>query len=60
MMLPRPFPADIKPRSEMKAACVRDEWGKMLEMLDGEEQWREVPEGLIWKDEMEVLVGGGE
>lgn len=51
MMLPKPFSADIRPRSASKAECVRNEWGQMLSMLDGKEQWKAVPEGLIWKDE---------
>ncbi|MCJ1468407.1 hypothetical protein MMC07_007035 [Pseudocyphellaria aurata] len=51
MMLPKPFPADIRPRSASKAECVRHEWGQMLSMLDGQEQWKAVPESLIWKDE---------
>ena len=29
--------------------------GKMLELLDGDMQWRTVPEGLIWRD-YEVVV----
>lgn len=51
MVLPKPFPADIRPRSASKAEYVRQEWGQMLKMLDRQEQWRAVPEGLIWKDE---------
>ena len=51
VMLPKPFPADIRPRSASKAEHVRQEWGQMLRMLDGQEQWNAVPEGLIWKDE---------
>ena len=51
MMLPKPFPADIRPRSASQAKSVRQEWGQMLRMLDGREQWEAVPEGLIWKDE---------
>ena len=51
MMLPKHFPADIRPRRASKAEYVRQEWGQMLRMLDGQEQWKAVPEGLIWKDE---------
>lgn len=51
MMFPNPFPADIRPRSAFKAESLRREWGRMLTILDGQEQWKEVPEGLIWKDE---------
>ncbi|KAI5918414.1 cytochrome P450 [Camillea tinctor] len=51
MMLPKPFKADLRPRSAFKAECVRREWGTMAEQLDGQAQWKVVPEGLIWKDE---------
>lgn len=51
MVLPKPFLADIRPRSASKAEYVRQEWSQMLKMLDGQGQWRAVPEGLIWKDE---------
>ncbi|BCR86202.1 cytochrome P450 [Aspergillus chevalieri] len=47
---PNVFPARIVPRSEDKARRVREEWGKVLELLDGDMQWRTVPEGLIWRD----------
>ncbi|KAI1111636.1 cytochrome P450 [Nemania sp. NC0429] len=47
---PRPFDADIKPRSEAKAEAVKAEWQKMTELLDDELQWKAVPEGLVWKD----------
>ncbi|KAL1865421.1 hypothetical protein VTK73DRAFT_5265 [Phialemonium thermophilum] len=49
-VLPKPFPANIVPRSEAKAARVREEWAKMEELLDADLQWKSVPEGLIWKD----------
>lgn len=42
IMLPKPFPVDIRPRSASKAETLRTEWAKMLKMLDGEEQWKEV------------------
>nr|BDX35607.1 cytochrome P450 monooxygenase StrG [Stachybotrys sp.] len=51
MMTPKPFPTNIQPRSAAKAEYLRQEWNQMLEMLDEEEQWKKVPEGLIWKDE---------
>ncbi|KAI1487972.1 cytochrome P450 [Biscogniauxia mediterranea] len=47
---PRPFGAVITPRNEYKARRVRDEWKKMTELLDDEMQWKNVPEGLIWRD----------
>jgi hypothetical protein len=54
MMMPRHFPANIRPRSASKAACVKQEWAQMTKLLDKEYQWKEVPEGLIWKDEQLV------
>lgn len=50
VVCPRPFSADIKPRSEAKAEAVKEEWRKMTELLDDELQWETVPEGLVWKD----------
>ncbi len=47
MMLPKPFPADIRPRSASRAEYVRQEWGQMLRRLDAQEQWKAVPESLI-------------
>ncbi|KAK9421440.1 putative Cytochrome P450 [Seiridium unicorne] len=47
---PKPFKADIRPRSTFKAECVRSEWAKMMELLDEELQWKTVPEGLVWRD----------
>lgn len=47
---PLPFPADIVPRSEMKARQIREEWAKMTELLNDELQWKTVPEGLVWRD----------
>ncbi|KAI1081433.1 cytochrome P450 [Whalleya microplaca] len=50
LIQPKPFKADIVPRSAFKAERVREEWSKMTELLDDEMQWKNVPEGLIWKD----------
>ncbi|KAI0390715.1 cytochrome P450 [Xylariaceae sp. FL0594] len=50
LVCPKPFEADIKPRSEARAQAVRDEWEKMTELLDEASQWKRVPEGLVWKD----------
>lgn len=47
---PLPFPADIVPRSEMKARQIREEWARMAELLDDDLQWKTVPEGLVWRD----------
>ena len=49
-VLPKPFPAAIRPRSAQKALRVREEWERMTELLDEEGQWKVVPEGLIWRD----------
>ncbi|KAI1813103.1 cytochrome P450 [Poronia punctata] len=46
---PRPFPAAITPRME-RTERIREEWAKMQDLLDKDMQWKEVPEGLIWKD----------
>lgn len=54
MALPNPFPTNIYPRSEEKAESIRQEWGQMLKLLDEKDQWKDVPEGLIWKDEQEL------
>ena len=47
---PKPFPASITPRSEKKVTLMREEWGKMEALLDEEQQWKILPEGLKWKD----------
>ncbi|KAI1336781.1 cytochrome P450 [Xylariaceae sp. FL0016] len=50
LVCPKPFRADIKPRSPHKAESIRKEWGKMTILLDDEMQWKTVPEGLVWQD----------
>jgi hypothetical protein len=47
---PAPFKADIRPRSDSRAAAVKKEWENMAELLDENLQWKNVPEGLKWKD----------
>jgi hypothetical protein len=47
---PKPFAADIRPRSAYKAERVRKEWSEVKKLLDDDLQWKAVPEGLIWKD----------
>lgn len=47
-VLPRPFPAKIPPRSEKHAQRVRQEWDDSQELLDGEQQWKAVPEGMAF------------
>ncbi|KAK4183906.1 O-methylsterigmatocystin oxidoreductase [Podospora australis] len=46
LVQPRPFPVTIKPRSEERAKKVREAWEKCRALLDEDEQWREVPEGM--------------
>lgn len=46
LMQPRPFMLKITPRSEKKAATVRENWGECLGLLDEGGQWRSVPEGM--------------
>lgn len=55
MCLPHPFPANIVPRNEYKAQCVRNEWAEVAKLLDDEAQWKEVPKGLKWNDEQDQL-----
>jgi hypothetical protein len=41
---PRPFPASIAPRSDLRAQAIRQAWkAAEAESLDAEGQWREVP-----------------
>lgn len=51
MAMPNSFPANISPRTAQKAQVVREEWEQVSGLLDGQSQWKTVPEGLIWKDE---------
>jgi hypothetical protein len=55
MSLPNPFQADIRPRNAYKAQCIRDEWAEVSKLLDDNQQWMKVPEGLIWGDEQDQL-----
>ncbi|EMD69700.1 hypothetical protein COCSADRAFT_76274 [Bipolaris sorokiniana ND90Pr] len=47
---PKPFPASITPRNKEKVTLIREEWAKMEALLDEEQQWEILPEGLKWKD----------
>lgn len=47
---PMPFGADIIPRSESRAAAVKQEWENVAELLDDDLQWKTVPQGLKWRD----------
>jgi len=44
--MPSPFPAKITPRSGLRAQKIRQAWGECQELLDGEKQWKEVPQGV--------------
>ncbi|KAI2465985.1 cytochrome P450 [Annulohypoxylon bovei var. microspora] len=46
---PEPFEANITPRDESKATRVKEEWGKMMELLDEDLQWKLYPKDLVWK-----------
>lgn len=46
LVQPEPFPAAITPRSQQHADTIRKEWAEALELLDGEDQWREIPKGM--------------
>lgn len=46
---PTPFEARIVPRSERRAALIREEWARARELLDAELQWKALPENLVWK-----------
>jgi hypothetical protein len=47
---PRPFQANIVPRSDKKASRVKEEWAQVQELLDENMQWKKAPEGLKWGD----------
>lgn len=47
LVQPLPFPVNILPRSELHSKTVRKEWESMQNLLDGEKQWLEVPEGML-------------
>jgi cytochrome P450 len=50
LVQPKAFPVTITPREDARAARVREEWAKMGSLLDEKEQWKVLPEGLIWKE----------
>ncbi|KAI0537942.1 cytochrome P450 [Xylaria digitata] len=47
LVCPKPFNANIEPRSASRAEAIKAEWDKMTELLDDELQWKTVPEGLM-------------
>lgn len=48
LVIPRPFPVDIKPRSEAHARVMRQEWDAAQEFLNGEKQWKTAPGGMVF------------
>lgn len=49
---PSSFPAKITPRSEKHAQMLRDEWDECRILLDEDEQWRDIPKGMVFKSEL--------
>ncbi|KAF6825843.1 cytochrome p450 [Colletotrichum plurivorum] len=49
LVQPRPFLANITPRSEAHAEIVRKEWDASQQLLDGSKQWKEVPRGMVFE-----------
>ncbi|KAF2685185.1 cytochrome P450 [Lentithecium fluviatile CBS 122367] len=49
-MCPKPFAANIVPRSANKVARVEQEASEVMKLLDEGLQWKTVPDGLKWKD----------
>lgn len=49
-VLPKPFPAKITPRDPGRVETIKAEWKKMESLLDGNLQWKTLPEGLLWND----------
>ncbi|KAK2057163.1 cytochrome P450 [Colletotrichum caudatum] len=52
LVQPRPFPARITVRSEAHAQIVRKEWEAAQELLDGDDQWKEIPRGMVFESLM--------
>lgn len=49
LVQPNPFPAKITPRSEVHAQAIRKEWDGCQALLDESKQWKEVPQGMVFK-----------
>jgi hypothetical protein len=49
LVQPSPFPAKIIPRSETHAQAIRKEWDGCQTLLDESQQWKEVPQGMVFK-----------
>ncbi|KAK8028131.1 cytochrome P450 [Apiospora marii] len=43
---PEPFPMKLTARSAERAQTVREEWGRCETLLDANQQWKAVPEGM--------------
>jgi hypothetical protein len=50
LVQPKAFPVSISSRDGSRAARVKEEWAKMGSLLDENQQWKVLPEGLIWKE----------
>jgi hypothetical protein len=50
LVLPEKFPVTIVPRSEHKATRVKEEWAKIDDKLDQNGQWKNIPEGMFFKE----------
>lgn len=49
---PKDFPARITPRSKRHAEVIRKEWEDCRALLDDEEQWTEVPKGMVFHSQV--------
>ncbi|KAK1996954.1 cytochrome P450 [Colletotrichum falcatum] len=52
LVQPRPFSARITARSEAHARVVRKEWEASRGVLDADDQWKEVPRGMVFESLM--------
>ncbi|KAI0152833.1 cytochrome P450 [Xylariaceae sp. FL1272] len=46
LVQPEPYPATIVARTQAHADTIRKEWADACDLLDAEEQWREIPKGM--------------
>lgn len=49
LVQPKPFLANITPRSEAHADIIRKEWDASQDLLDDSNQWKEVPRGMVFE-----------
>ncbi|KAK2607111.1 hypothetical protein N8I77_005815 [Diaporthe amygdali] len=52
LMQPSPFPAKITPRSKTHEEAIRRAWDDCQPLLDDRKQWKEVPDGMVFKTHM--------